>query len=130
MSSKRVLVISQDRWLLGRMRDVLDAAGFEAEIALSGAVGANVAIERRVDLLVADEAVEDFNNVRKIKDPAAPTYRLPAILIKINGDPPKEEALRLFPNAILPRNFEADVLISSINKALAACRKARSKACA
>ena len=44
MPSKRILVISQDRWLLDRLRDILDSAGFEAEIALSGAVGVNIAV--------------------------------------------------------------------------------------
>jgi len=130
MPSKRILVISQDRWLLDRLRDVLDSAGFEAEIALSGAVGVNIAVERRVDLMVADEAVEDFQNVRKIKDPAASTYRLPAILIKANGEAPKQEVMRIFPAAVLARNFEADELIASIKKALDRRVNTKKKACA
>ena len=130
MPSTRILVISQDRWLLDRLRDVLDNAGFEAEIALSGAVGVNIAVERRVDLMVADEAVEDFQNVRKIKDPAAATYRLPAILIKANGEAPKQEVMRIFPSAVLARNFEADELIASIKKALDRRLNAKTKCCA
>jgi DNA-binding NtrC family response regulator len=128
MRNRRVLVISQDRWLLDRLREVLDSAGLETEIALSGAVGATVAIERRVDLLVADESVDDFKNVRKIKDPASPTYRLPAIVIKSNGDAPKDESLKLFPNAIVPREFDAAELVAKIERALKQSQKA--KACA
>jgi len=130
MKNRRVLVISQDRWLLDKLREVLDRAGLETEIALSGAVGATVAIERRVDLLLADESVEDFKNVRKIKDPASPTYRLPAIVIKSNGDAPKEESLRLFPNAIVPREFDAEDLVAKIERALRASAKSKAKACA
>ena len=103
---------------MDRLRDVLDSAGIEAEIALSGSVGATIAVERRVDLLLADEAVEDFQNVRKIKDPAAMTYRLPAIVIKANGGVPKEDVMRLFPSAILNRNFEAKDLLTNIKRAL------------
>ncbi len=130
MSMKRILVISQDRWLLDRLRDVLDNAGFEAEIALNGAVGATIAVERRVDLMVADEAVEDFQNVRKIKDPAASTYRLPAVLIKADGDVPKQEVMKIFPNAVLDRDFEASDLIVNIERALTQRKGVREKACA
>jgi len=130
MAGRRVLVVSQDRWLLDRLREILDSAGYEAEIALNGAVGANIAVERRVDLLVADEAVEDFHNIRKIKDPAASTYRLPAIVIKANGQVPKEEVLRLFPSAILPRDFEAADLITNIKRALSSKPAAKTRACA
>jgi DNA-binding NtrC family response regulator len=118
MTGRRILVISQDRWLLDRLRDLLDSAGFEAEIALSGAVGATIAVERRVDLLLADEAVDDFHNVRKIKDPASSTYRLPAIVIKANGGVPKQDVGRLFPSAVLNRNFENKDLITNIKNAL------------
>ena len=130
MGSKRILVISQDRWLLDRLRDMLDSAGFEAEIALNGAVGASIAVERRVDLLVADEAVEDFQNVRKIKDPAAATYRLPAILIKANGDVPKPEVMKIFPSAVLSRNFESNDLIVNIKRALSERSKVGARVCA
>ena len=52
MTIQRVLLVSQDRWLVDKIREVLDAAGVETEIALSGAVAARVAVERRVDLLL------------------------------------------------------------------------------
>lgn len=130
MRNRRVLVISQDRWLLDRLRDVLDSAGLETEIALSGAVGATVAIERRVDILLADESVDDFKNVRKIKDPASPTYRLPAIVIKANGDAPREDSLRLFPNAIVARDFDAEELVAKIERALKHAPKDKAKVCA
>jgi DNA-binding response OmpR family regulator len=106
--------------LLDRLREVLDSEGIETEIALSGAVGVTIAVERRVDLLLADEAVEDFHNVRKIKDPAASTYRLPAILIKANGGAPKQDVLRLFPHAVLNRDFGANDLLANIKQALSA----------
>jgi DNA-binding response OmpR family regulator len=130
MPGRRILVISQDRWLLDKLRDLLESEGFEAEIALSGSVGATVAVERRVDLLLADEAVDDFQNVRKIKDPAAATYRLPAIIIKANGDTPKQEVLRLFPDAILSRTFEPKDLITNIKKALSHRAGAKVRNCA
>ncbi len=118
MSGYRILLISQDRWLVDRLRDVLDSAGFEAEIALSGAVGARVAVERRVDLLLADEAVEDFHNVRKIKDPAAPTYRLPIIVIGADGKPTADDVRTLIPFAVVARNFDADDLVGKINQVM------------
>lgn len=126
MAARRILVISQDRWLLDRLRDLLDSEGFEAEIALSGSVGATIAVERRVDLLLADEAVDDFQNVRKIKDPASSTYRLPAIIIKANGDAPKQEVMKLFPHAVLGRKFESKDLITNIRNALRGGVKVRS----
>jgi DNA-binding NtrC family response regulator len=130
MRNRRVLLISQDRWLLDRLREVLDNAGLETEIALSGAVGANIAIERRVDLLLADEAVDDFKNVRKIKDPASPTYRLPAIVIKANGDAPREEAMKLYPNAIVSRDIEGCDLVAKIERTLRISGKDKARVCA
>jgi len=130
MLTKRVLLISQDRWLLDRLREVLDEAGMEAEIALSGAVGASIAFERRVDLLLADEAVEDFKNIRKIKDPASATYRLPAIVIKANGGSVREEAMKLYPNAVVDRDVDGKELVAKIEAAVKASRKAKARVCA
>jgi len=98
---------------------VLDAAGFETEIALTGEVGVNVALDRRVDLLLADEAVEDFQNVKKIKDPASPTYRLPTMVISSNGaDHASDDIKRLIPFAVVPREFDADELVVKIRRAV------------
>ncbi len=119
IGSKRVLLISQDRWLVDRLREVLDGAGFETEIALSGAVGATVVLDRRVDLLLADEAVEDFHNVRKIKDPASPTYRLPVVIIAENEKPHKEDVARLIPFAVIPREFDPKELAAQMERAVA-----------
>ena len=130
MSNNRVLIVSQDRWLLDRIREALDDAGFETEIALSGAVGYTIAVERRVDLLLADEGIDDFKNVRKIKDPASPTYRLPAIVIKANGGAPTEEAMKIYPNAIVPRDVDGQELAEKIRSAIKASRKAKARVCA
>ena len=116
--SYRILLVSQDRWLVDRVRSVLENAGFETEIALTGAVGASVAFDRRVDLLLADEAVEDFGNVAKIKDPAAPTYRLPAVVIAADSEPVKDEVGRLIPFAVFPRDFDEKKLVAKLNRAL------------
>ena len=118
MDSYRILLVSQDRWLVDRVRGVLEDAGYETEIALSGAVGVSVAQERRVDLLLADEAVDDLHNVRKIKDPAAATYRLPAVVIAANGEPAKDDVERLIPFAVFPREFEDKELLGKIARAL------------
>lgn len=130
MPNRRVLIVSQDRWLLDRLRESFDNAGLETEIALSGAVGATIAVDRRVDLLLADEAVEDFKNVRKIKDPASSTYRLPAILIKANGGTPKEEAMRLFPYAVVSRDVAGEDLVAKIQEAMAKSGKSKTRVCA
>ncbi|MHC4712135.1 MAG: hypothetical protein ACYTAN_02545 [Planctomycetota bacterium] len=121
--SDRILLISQDRWLVDRIRVALESAGFETEIALSGAVGVNVAAERRLDLLLADEAVEDFHNICKIKDPAAATYRLPAVVIAANCEPSKEQVGRLVPFAVLPREFDEKQLVGRIKRAIQVTRK-------
>ena len=118
MSAYRILLISQDRWLVDKVRETLEAAGFETEIALSGAVGGAVASERRVDLLLADEAVDDFHNVRKIKDPASPTYRLPAVIIAANSKPVKEDVQRLVPFAVFPREYDPEELVAKITRAV------------
>ncbi len=125
--SYRILLISQDRWLVDRVRVVLEGAGFETEIALSGAVGVNVAAERRLDLLLADEAVEDLHNVCKIKDPAAATYRLPAVVIAANCEPSKDLVGRLVPFAVLPREFDEKQLVSRIKRALELTRKMKKR---
>ncbi len=116
--SYRILLVSQDRWLVDRVRSVLDGAGFETEIALSGSVGFNVAHERRVDLLLADEAVEDFSKVAKIKDPAEPTYRLPAVVIAANTEPVKDEVSRLVPFAVFARDFDDAELVEKLKRAI------------
>lgn len=118
MTSYRILLVSQDRWLVDRVRAVLENAGFEIEIALTGAVGVNVAAERRLDLLLADEAVEDFQNVRKIKDPASATYRLPAVVIAADTEPCKEDVGRLVPFAVLSREFDEKELLAKIDRAV------------
>lgn len=116
--SYRILLVSQDRWLVDRIRSVLDDAGFEIEIALSGSVAAGVVFDRRVDLLLADEALEDFKNVTKIKDPASPTYRLPAVVIAADSEPSKEDVDRLMPFAVFPRDFDDEELVANLTRAL------------
>lgn len=116
--SYRILLVSQDRWLVDRIRSVLDDAGFETEIALSGSVAAGVVFDRRVDLLLADEALEDFKNVTKIKDPASPTYRLPAVVIAADSEPSKEDVDRLMPFAVFPRDFDEEELVAKLIRAL------------
>ena len=116
--SYRILLASQDRWLVDRVRSVLDEAGFETEIALSGSVAASVAFDRRMDLLLADEAMEDFKNVTKIKDPASPTYRLPAVVIAADTEATKDDVARLMPFAVFPREFDEEELVAKLTRAL------------
>ena len=105
----------------------MENAGFEIEIALTGAVGVNVAAERRLDLLLADEAVEDFRNVCKIKDPAAATYRLPTVVIAADAKPSKDDVGRLVPFAVLPREFDDKELVDKITRAVKFSRKLKRK---
>lgn len=118
MGIHRVLLVSQDRWLVDKVREVLDDAGVETEIALSGAVAASVAVERRVDLLLVDEAVEDFHMVQKIKDPVAPTYRLPAVVIAAEAELVREDVQKLIPFAVFPREFDPEELLVKVLRAI------------
>lgn len=111
----RILLVSQDRWLVDKVRGILEDADFEIEIALTGAVGVSVAVERRVDLLLVDEAIEDFHNICKIKDPASATYRLPAVVIAADGRPAKKQVDNLIPLAVFPREFDTKELLAKIS---------------
>ena len=107
-------MVSQDRWLVDRVRGILEDADFEIEIALTGAVGVSVALERRVDLLLVDEEIEDFHNVCKIKDPAAATYRLPVVVIAAEKRAAKKAVDSLMALAVFSREFEEKELLAKI----------------
>lgn len=58
MPKTRALIIEENRKILEQLRDSLEVAGFDTEIALSLDLGLEILSSRRIDLIVIDPGPE------------------------------------------------------------------------
>ena len=81
MLRPRVLIIEADRRTVDELQERFERHGYEAEVALSAAVGLDILAERRMDAAVVDAELESKDKwplLRRLKQQAPD---LPVVLI-------------------------------------------------
>ena len=87
VSRQRVLIIDEDRRTVDRLQEKFVQSGFEAEIALSGAVGVAIAAERHMSVAILSAKIgqeESWSIVRQLRqsDPQLPVVLFNAPKVK------------------------------------------------
>jgi DNA-binding response OmpR family regulator len=126
----KIVVIEDDRTLLGLLRVHLASAGHEALTAEDAALGLRAIITEAPDLILLDLTVPYLDGFEMIKalrnDPA--TRAIPVIVLTGRGDDDTfAEARRLGASHFLTKPVEKDVLLRAIEAQLAPKTRAKAK---
>jgi CheY-like chemotaxis protein/MinD-like ATPase involved in chromosome partitioning or flagellar assembly len=118
----RVLVIDDEPSLTRIVGKLLDVAGFEVEIAMSGPEGLHKAIVTQPDVVILDimmPGMDGYEVCRRLRrDPR--TARVGIVVLTARGQPiDKQVALRAGADAHIPKPFKSGLLIQEIQRLLA-----------
>ena len=125
MSSKRVLVVDDEEMLARAIRNVLQAEGFEVEIASDGHEALRAFKSFRPDVMIMDVMMPKENGYRvsrmiKMLGPGAVGMRVPKIMLvtarNLGYDPEREEMLTQFSmaDAVLYKPFKFKELLGKV----------------
>ncbi len=117
----RILCIDDDRLLLGLVKDVIEAHGFEALTAADGPTGLELARTQSPDLIIVDvmmPSMSGFEVCRLLR--ADPKLKgTPIIIITAMADPElKTKGLESGANLAIPKPFRPTQIVTLIKKAL------------
>ena len=76
MATGRVLVIAGDRAIIEQLREAIDRAGFDMEIALTPGTGLSILEQRQMDSVILDLELQELRSasvVRDLRRAAGPT---------------------------------------------------------
>lgn len=118
----RVLVIDDEPSLTRIVGKLLDVAGFDVEIAMSGPEGLHKAIVTQPDVVILDimmPGMDGYEVCRRLRrDPR--TARVGIVVLTARGQPiDKQVALRAGADAHIPKPFKSELLIQEIQRLLA-----------
>jgi two-component system alkaline phosphatase synthesis response regulator PhoP len=78
MARARILILEENRQVVDELRDNLELAGFETEVALSTQVAFTVLEERKMDLVILGDSVQAIDTLRKLQELSA---QLPVVFL-------------------------------------------------
>jgi DNA-binding response OmpR family regulator len=81
MERIRVLIIEDNRRMVGQLHDRFVKEGYETEVALNGAIGLTIVREREMDAAIVDHRVSGFEEWDLVRTLRKKVPRLPIVLI-------------------------------------------------
>ncbi len=78
MPRARILILEEDRQIVDELRDNLELAGFETEVALGTQVAFSILDERKMDLVILGASIKEVEIFKKIND-LSPTMPILAL---------------------------------------------------
>ncbi|HHT9120181.1 MAG TPA: response regulator [Candidatus Hypogeohydataceae bacterium YC41] len=66
MARDRILIIEESRQIVDELRDNLELAGFETEVALNFQVAYAILEERKMNLAIVGSSFQEINTIRKL----------------------------------------------------------------
>jgi len=117
----KVLCIDDDRLLLGLMKDVIEAHGFEALMAPDGPSGVELARTAHPDVILVDvmmPKMTGFEVCQRLR--ADPNLKgIPIIIMTAMTDPElKTKGLQAGANLAIPKPFNPTQIVALVKKAL------------
>lgn len=119
MVRARVLIIEADRRTVDELQERFERHGFEAEVALTTAVGLSILSERRMDAAVLDAQMDAHEDWKVLKSIRAKDPKLPIVMI--NGAKLKgitKLARRAGASRFLPSPVDPEKVIGALSDVL------------
>lgn len=81
MPSSRIMIVEDERQTVDTLRDLFEQYGYETEVALSRNVALNILQERKMDIVIISETVQDIPGREILYDIRKTNKNLPIIMI-------------------------------------------------
>jgi DNA-binding NtrC family response regulator len=119
MADKKVLVIDDEQIVINSVKRVLDHAGFEVEITLSGRHGLELALGKPYDIVLTDIRMPDIGGMVVLRDIKRAKPFMPVIIITGYANVQSAmQAMKLGAAEYLEKPFSPDQLLNAVNLAL------------
>ncbi|MEM9593543.1 MAG: response regulator transcription factor [Acidobacteriota bacterium] len=118
----RLLMIDDDRKLVGLMREYLEPEGFSFEAAHDGRAGLDAAAARPPDLVILDLMLPEIDGLevcRRMRRDGSPAARVPVLMLTARGDETDRiVGLEIGADDYLPKPFNPRELLARIRAIL------------
>ncbi|MCF6148774.1 MAG: response regulator [Candidatus Kuenenia sp.] len=81
MPSSRIMIVEDERQTVDTLRDLFEQYGYETEVALNRNVALNILQERKMDIVIISEMVQDIPGKEILYDIRKTNKILPIIMI-------------------------------------------------
>lgn len=118
-SSKRVLIVEDDGHVAAVLKDMVEDAGYEAEIAMDGLSALQLALRDRPDLITLDYTLPRLHGdtvLRALKNEPA-TAHIPVVMISARANELDADDCR-GAVAVLEKPFDIDEVVGIIQRAM------------
>ncbi len=113
---KKVLIIEDEELIAAVLKDNLEMVGYEVSIANSGVEGFRRAKRTPPDIITLDVMMPNLSGIQVLKDLKADdaTKDIPVIILSVEGDPNRNEGLKLGAFAFLRKPVDFSILNQKI----------------
>ena len=114
---KRILVVDDDEDLLELLGDVLSTAGFEVELATTGAAALQKLREQKPDLLLTDFELGEMSGIELAKRARKLAGDLPVLVLTGHGGKPTaRSALAKVADVVLAKPIDCQELVAAVKR--------------
>jgi DNA-binding response OmpR family regulator len=114
MARARILILEENRQIVDELRDSLELAGFETEVALNSQVAFAILEERKMDVAIVGASVQPNNTLKKLHELSAD---LPILFLTEQKSKRYQAGLlKAGASAVLGLPLERDRVIGAVEK--------------
>jgi DNA-binding response OmpR family regulator len=119
MPSSRIMIVEDERQTVDTLRDLFEQYGYETEVALNRNVAMNILQERKMDVLIISEMVQDIPGIEIMYDIRKTNKFLPIIMICDQKSKRVESSLmKAGANIVLSKPLDPIIAVQTIDNLL------------
>lgn len=119
MPSSRIMIVEDERQTVDTLRDLFEQYGYETEVALNRNVALNILHERKMDVLIISEMVQDVPGIEIMNDIRKTNKSLPIIMICEQKSKRVESSLmKAGANIVLSKPLDPIIAVQTIDNLL------------
>ena len=119
MPSSRIMIVEDERQTVDTLRDLFEQYGYETEVALNKNVAMNILQERKMDVLIISEMVQDIPGIEIMYDIRKTNKFLPIIMICDQKSKRIESSLmKAGANIVLSKPLDPIIAVQTIDNLL------------
>ena len=119
MPSSRIMIVEDERQTVDTLRDLFEQYGYETEVALNRNVALNILHERKMDVLIIGEMVQDIPGIEIMYDIRKTNKSLPIIMICEQKSKRVESSLmKAGANIVLSKPLDPIIAVQTIDNLL------------